>query len=89
MKEEAENQTISYEFVDSRIVCIPRMYDLLSDERGWGYVVTELIDGKVICLLEGSCVIQKRLRACLIISQRYGAAFLASRWMALSWASLL
>ncbi|KAJ5562658.1 hypothetical protein N7461_001419 [Penicillium sp. DV-2018c] len=68
MKEEAENQRIAYELVDNRIVHIPRVYAFFSDEQGWGYIVMEYIEGKVIDPLEDINAI-KRLRVCLIISQ--------------------
>lgn len=35
IKEEADNQRIAYELVDSRIIRVPRVYDFFSDERSW------------------------------------------------------
>lgn len=58
-KDEAENQRIAYELVDSRIVRIPRVYDFFSDERGWGYIVMEFMEGKVIDPLEDVGAIQR------------------------------
>ncbi|OKP09477.1 hypothetical protein PENSUB_5173 [Penicillium subrubescens] len=58
-KEEAENQRIAYELVDNRIVHIPRVYAFFSDEQGWGYIVMEYIEGKVIDPLEDINAIEK------------------------------
>lgn len=58
-KEEAENQQIAYERVDRRIVRIPRVYAFFSDEQGWGYIVMELIKGKIIDPLEDRSAIRK------------------------------
>lgn len=57
--EEAENQRIAYELVDGRIVRIPRVYAFFSDDRGWGYIVMELIKGKVIDPLEDLGAVEK------------------------------
>ncbi|KAJ5225231.1 kinase-like protein [Penicillium chermesinum] len=57
--EEAENQRIAYELVDSRIVRIPRVYDFFCDEQGRGYIVMELINGKVIDPLEELGAVEK------------------------------
>ncbi|KAJ5167666.1 uncharacterized protein N7482_003260 [Penicillium canariense] len=56
---EFENQRLAYELVDSRIVRIPRVCDFFCDERGWGYIVMEFIDGKVIDPLEDVSAIQR------------------------------
>lgn len=61
-KEEAENQRIAYECVDSRIVRIPRVYAFFSDEQGRGYIVMELIEGKVIDPLEDVSAVEKVAR---------------------------
>lgn len=58
-KEEAENQKIAYELVDCYIVRIPLVYDFFSDERGWGYIIMEFIEGKVIDLLDDITAIKK------------------------------
>ncbi|KAJ5586713.1 kinase-like protein [Penicillium hispanicum] len=58
-KEEAENQRIAYERVDSRIVRIPRVYAFFSDEHGWGYIVMEFIQGKVLDPLEDISAVKK------------------------------
>jgi aminoglycoside phosphotransferase (APT) family kinase protein len=58
-KEEAENQKMAYELVDTRIVRIPRVYAFFSDDRGWGYIVMEFIRGKVIDPLEDVTAIEK------------------------------
>lgn len=59
-EEEAENQRIAYELVDSRIVRVPRVYTFFfSDERGWGYIVIEFIEGNVIDPLEDPTAIKK------------------------------
>ena len=58
-KEEAENQRMAYELVDSRIVRIPHVYAFFSDERGWGYIVMEFIEGKAIDPLEDVTAIEK------------------------------
>lgn len=52
-KEEAENQRMAYELVDSCIVCIPHGYAFFSDEWGWGYIVMEFIEGKAIKKVAG------------------------------------
>ncbi|KAJ5713789.1 kinase-like protein [Penicillium malachiteum] len=57
--EEAENQRIAYNIVDSRIARIPRAYAFFSDERGWGYIVMEFIEGKIIDPLEDDAAIRK------------------------------
>lgn len=56
---EAENQRIAYELVDSRKVRIPCVYDFFSDEKGWGYIMMEFIEGKVIDPLEDVGAIQR------------------------------
>jgi hypothetical protein len=61
-KAEFENQRIAYELVDCRIARIPRVYDFFSDERGWGYIVMELIEGKVIDPLNDVSAIQRVAR---------------------------
>lgn len=58
-KEEADNQRIAYELVDSRIVRIPPVYVFFTDERGCGYLVMEFIDGKTIGPLEELDDVQK------------------------------
>lgn len=58
-KEEAENQRMAYELVDSCIVCIPHVYAFFSDEWGWGYIVMEFIEGKAINPLEDITAIKK------------------------------
>lgn len=58
-KEEAENQRIAYELLDKHIVRVPRVFRFFSDERDWGYIVMEFIDGKVIDPLEDVAAIQK------------------------------
>ncbi|CAI7650068.1 unnamed protein product [Penicillium bialowiezense] len=58
-REEFENQRIAYELVDSRIARIPRVYDFFLGERGWGYIVMELIKGKVIDPLDDIDAIQR------------------------------
>ncbi|PYI34555.1 kinase-like protein [Aspergillus indologenus CBS 114.80] len=58
-EEEAENQKIAYELVDSRIVRIPRVYAFFSDARDWGYIVMEFVEGKVIDPLEDVRAIEK------------------------------
>ncbi|KAJ5919115.1 kinase-like protein [Penicillium verhagenii] len=58
-KEEFENQRLAYELVDRCKVRIPHVYDFFCDERGWGYLVMEYIDGKVIDPLEDVCSIQR------------------------------
>ncbi|KAJ5617371.1 kinase-like protein [Penicillium hordei] len=58
-KEEADNQRIAYGLVNSRIVRVPRVYDFFSDKRGWGYIVMEYIEGRVIHPLEDSAALQK------------------------------
>lgn len=58
-KDEAENQRIAYELVDSRIVRVPRVYFFFSDERDWGYIVMEFIEGKIIDPLEDITTIEK------------------------------
>ncbi|KAJ5107241.1 kinase-like protein [Penicillium angulare] len=57
-KEEAENQRIAYELVDSRIVRIPRVFDFFSDGE-LGYIVMGFIEGKVIDPLEDTASIKK------------------------------
>ncbi|KAF3391939.1 hypothetical protein DPV78_010612 [Talaromyces pinophilus] len=51
-KEEAENQRIAYELLNSRIVRIPRVYAFFTDDQGCGYLVMEFIDGRIIDPLE-------------------------------------
>lgn len=58
-KEEAENQRMAYEILDSGIVRIPRVYAFFSDEKGYGYIVMELMEGKIIDPLEEKAAIQK------------------------------
>ena len=58
-REEFENQRIAHELVDSRIVSIPRVYDFFLDEQGWGYIVMELMKGKVIDPLNDVSAIQR------------------------------
>lgn len=58
-KEEAENQRIAYELLDSRIVRVPRVYGFSQNEEGLGYIVIEFIDGKIIDLLEDVSAIKK------------------------------
>lgn len=58
-KEEFETQRLVYELVDSRKVRIARMYGFFCDERGWGYIIMEFIEGKVIDPLEDVSAIQK------------------------------
>lgn len=57
--EEAENQRIAFERVDSRVVRIPRVYSFFSDEQGRGYIVMEFIEGKVIQPLEDISAVKK------------------------------
>ena len=59
IREEFENQRIAYELVDSRIARIPRVYDFLSDEQGYGYIVIEFMKGKVIDPLDDASAIQR------------------------------
>lgn len=63
-KKEAENQQIAYDRVDRRIVRIPRVYAFFffSDEQGWGYIVMEYINGKIIDPLEDKSAIEKVAR---------------------------
>ncbi|OJJ42083.1 hypothetical protein ASPZODRAFT_35783, partial [Penicilliopsis zonata CBS 506.65] len=58
-QEEAENQRIAYELLDSRIVRVPRVYDFFSDEQGRGYIVMELIEGKILDPLEDIVAVEK------------------------------
>lgn len=58
-KEEADNQRLAYELVDSHLVRVPRVYDFFSDEQGRGYIVMEYIEGKSMDLLEDSAALQK------------------------------
>lgn len=58
-KEEAENQRIAYELVDSRIVRIPRVYAFFTDERGCGYLVMDFIDGNIVDPLEETDAVKK------------------------------
>ncbi|KAJ5757736.1 kinase-like protein [Penicillium nucicola] len=58
-KEEYENQRIAYELVDNRIARVPRVYDFFLDVRGWGYIVMEFIEGKIIDPLDDASVIQR------------------------------
>jgi hypothetical protein len=46
-KEEFENQRLAYGLVDSREFRIPRVYEFFCDERGWGYILMEVMNGKV------------------------------------------
>lgn len=47
-KEEALNQQRAFELVDPNIVCIPQVYRFFSDERGRGYIMMEVVEGKII-----------------------------------------
>ncbi|KAJ5812927.1 kinase-like protein [Penicillium robsamsonii] len=58
-REEYENQRIAYGLVDSRIARIPRVYEFFLDERGWGYIVMEFIEGKIIDPLNDVGAIQR------------------------------
>ncbi|PLB48820.1 kinase-like protein [Aspergillus steynii IBT 23096] len=58
-KEEAENQRIAYDLVDQNIVRIPRVHGFFYDEQGWGYIVMEFIDGKIIDPLADKSAIEK------------------------------
>lgn len=58
-QEEFNNQRLAYDLVDSQKVRIPRAFDFFCDERGWGYIVMEYIDGKVIDPLEDIGAIQR------------------------------
>lgn len=42
------HQKIVYKLVDSRTARILRVYDFFLDEKGWGYIVMEFIEEKVI-----------------------------------------
>ncbi|KAJ5950730.1 kinase-like protein [Penicillium vulpinum] len=55
-KEEAENQRIAYELVDSRIVRIPRVDAFFLDEQGHGYIVMEFIEGKIVDILDETAI---------------------------------
>lgn len=55
-EEEFENQRIAYELVDSRMVCIPRVYDFFTDEQDWGYIVMEFMEGEVIDPLDETSI---------------------------------
>ncbi|PYI24209.1 hypothetical protein BO99DRAFT_322443, partial [Aspergillus violaceofuscus CBS 115571] len=58
-EEEAKNQSLAYELVDSHIVRIPRVYAFFSDERGWGYIMMESVEGTVVDPLEDVRAIEK------------------------------
>ncbi|CAG7935128.1 unnamed protein product [Penicillium nalgiovense] len=60
-KEEFANQRIAYELVDSHIARIPRVYDFFTEE-GWGYIVMEFIEGKIIDPLDDISAIQRIAR---------------------------
>lgn len=86
-KEEAENQRIAYELLDHHIVRVPRVYDFFSDEKGYGYIVMEFIEGKVIDPLEDICAIEKVANVLdyfATFRHSFPGAFI---WRVLSWTS--
>ncbi|KAL1881074.1 hypothetical protein Plec18167_003616 [Paecilomyces lecythidis] len=58
-KEEAKNQELAYELVDSPVVRIPRVYAFFAGHQDWGYIVMEFIEGKVVNPLEDIAAIKK------------------------------
>ena len=54
LKEEADNQDRAYHLFDHNIVLIPKVYRYFKDDKDYGYLVMEYVDGHVKETLEES-----------------------------------
>ncbi|CRL22221.1 Protein kinase-like domain [Penicillium camemberti] len=55
---EAKNQQKAYTIIDPDIVTVPWVQDFFMDDEGWGYIISDFIQGKIIDPLTDSHILR-------------------------------